>query len=75
MSRFRGRLERLERDQPDPANGMPSPNFFNLLLEVVLGTVDPADLSPTDRAWVEKFSGVWVAQETPKQGRDPAEVR
>ena len=65
MSRnLRGRLERLERDQPDPANGMPSPNIFDLLPQVyILGTVDPAHLSPVDRLWVEKFRNVFVAKE------------
>jgi hypothetical protein len=65
---LRGRLERLERDQPDPDNGKPSRNFFNLLAEVyILGTVDVADLSPTDRTWVEKFRGVFVTAEAPNQ--------
>ena len=76
MSRMRSRLERLERDQPEPDNGMPSANFFDLLPQVyILGTVDVADLSPTDRAWVEKFRNVFVAKEAPNRECDPAEAR
>jgi hypothetical protein len=76
MSRnLRGRLERLERDQSDPASGNPSPNFFDLLFGVYLGDVNPADLGPADRAWVEKFSGVWASNEAPNQDGDPAETR
>jgi hypothetical protein len=76
MSRLRSRLERLERDQPEPDKGMPSSNFFNLLAEVyILGTVDVADLSPTDRTWVEKFKRVFVAEEAPNEECGPAEAR
>ena len=73
---LRTRLERLERDQPEPDDGMPSPNLFDLLPQVyILGTVDVADLRPVDRAWVEKFRGVFVAKEARNQECDPAEAR
>lgn len=75
MSRIRGRLERLERDRPDRANGSPSSNFFDLLLGVLLETVDPGDLSPVDRAWVERFCGVWGAEISQRLEGDPAEAR
>jgi len=77
MSRnLRGRLERLERDQPDPANGMPSSRFFDLLpAYYVLGTVDLADLSPTDAMWIERFRGVFVTEEAQSQECGPAKAR
>jgi hypothetical protein len=70
---FRARLERLEVDQPEPVDGMPSPNFFDLLPAVyVLGTVDMADLSPVDRAWAEKFRGVFVTEDVQDRECGPA---
>jgi hypothetical protein len=56
MSRYlSSRLDRLERGQPELNSDRPSPNFFDLLLGVVVGSVTPADLRPADQELVERF--------------------
>lgn len=55
MSRFRGRLERLERDRREPVPSAPAPLTGELVLKWILG---PPALTPRDR---EAFVATWDA--------------
>jgi hypothetical protein len=73
MSRVRGRLERLERNEAD-RKAREAPNVFDIMLDVLLGGPVPAGLNPTEQALVDLARKSAFGEEAPNQERDPVGV-